>query len=225
MLKMFRGVVAAVVVCWGVTVGAAEGPPIMYRDALNLALAKPVAAELALEAGHLEQLGRLKQETLERRKPLAERNRKAKGEEAEVQKVRDEVAAAMRQENEAVERELRRVLGDARWNRFEQIRLQVRGDAILADAAMQDRLGFSAGQKDEVRRLRSEIAAGALELMRAQAKAKGADKKTEQALVDAVEKVRKDARGRLVGLLTPSQRAEYERLRGAPFDVGQLKPK
>lgn len=120
---------------------------------------------------------------------------------------------------------LRETLTAAQWKRLEEIRLQLRGDSVLADPDIQLHLGFSLDQLDGVEKARKEVGTKLLALMKERAKdAKlpAAQRKPEKEWIAGAEKIRAEGRRKLAELLLPQQKADYEKLRGEPFDFRRL---
>lgn len=112
--------------------------------------------------------------------------------------------------NKEIGGKLNTVLNDEQKARLAQIRLQLRGLAVLHDDDVQDELHFSEDQNDSLKSLNrerdqkiGEARAAAEQMVRE--KTKEADQATDQ---------------KIEALLTPEQRAELDKLTGKKLDLG-----
>jgi len=114
----------------------------------------------------------------------------------------DEIRAKVDAITSKSEGRLQEVLLPHQFDRLKQIDLQTRiqrgGAAALADGQLAETLGLSDQQKDQLRERSQEV---------------------QQELQEKIRQLRVEARGKLMDVLTPEQRAKLESMLGEEFAV------
>ncbi len=128
---------------------------------------------------------------------------------AAIKKMQDEMAKRFAETKAKVEE----VLLPAQFERLEQIALQVRGDRALTQEDVQKKLTFTDEQKTKATELMNGFGDKMREMFTS------GDREGMREKMDANNK---QLGTDLVAVLTTEQKAEYEKLKGKPFDVSTV---
>ncbi|MEW5884516.1 MAG: hypothetical protein AB1725_09880 [Armatimonadota bacterium] len=112
--------------------------------------------------------------------------------------------------NDAALREVATILTPEQRGRFEQILLWVAGPVAMARPDVARRVGLTQEQSQKI----AEMVRGFAQAMAPRADANPPDR---QALRERVQKARAELDAKILELLTPEQRAAWDRLRGPEF--------
>ncbi len=181
-------------------------------DAVMLGLLRedPVRTELELMPDQVEALQKIADEQRGQRpefgnfQEMSEEERRAAFE-----KMQAEMAKRMAETKAKVEE----VLLPAQFERLEQIALQVRGDRALTQEDLQKKLTFTDEQKTKA----TELMTGFGDKMREMFTSGD-----REGMREKMEAGQKQLGTDLVAVLTTEQKAEYEKLKGKPFDVSTV---
>ncbi len=176
-------------------------------DAVMLALLREesVRTELELLPDQVEGLQKIAESTRGQRPEMGNfREMSEEERRAAFEKMRAEAEKRMAETKEKVEE----VLLPAQFERLEQIALQVRGDRALAQEDVQKKLSFTEEQKTKVAGLVTSFGDKMREMF-SSGDREGAREKYEEGQKQMVSD--------LLAVLTPEQKAEYDKLKGKPF--------
>lgn len=192
----------------GMMGGQQNGDAIM----IGLLREEPVRTELELMPDQVEALQKIAEEQRGQRPDFGGGNFQEMSEEerrAAFEKMQSEMAKRMAETKAKVEE----VLLPAQFERLEQIALQVRGDRALTQEDVQKKLTFTDEQKTKT----SELVTGFGDKMREMFTSGD-----REGMREKMEAGQKQLGTDLVAVLTTEQKAEYEKLKGKPFDVSTV---
>jgi Spy/CpxP family protein refolding chaperone len=121
---------------------------------------------------------------------------------------------AKRAEVEAdIAKQVAAVLNEKQQGRLNEIRLQVRGGAALAEKEVDDALKLSDDQAKQL----SQLAEARRVAVRSAVEAAGNDRNAAR---DKISKISKDSAEKMLAVLTAEQRDQFEKMKGKKLDLG-----
>lgn len=132
------------------------------------------------------------------------------------QEIQKKLADATQKIRDKVEPQIKEILTPEQQTRLHQIGWQAAGSAALADATVAKELGLSDDQKKQIAQANEEAMAKSRELFQAAAG-------NFQEVGPKMQELNKARDEKLLGVLSADQKAAFEKLKGKPFDVSQLR--
>lgn len=119
--------------------------------------------------------------------------------------------------------QLESILSTTQWNRLSQIELQIRGIDLLADASVAKQLGLSKQQQDDLDGIRNRATTDLIKLKRDLfGKDKDRNRDAKKIYKEKSEKLQSTRSGRMLDVLSGSQKRKLQTMLGRPFDVSSL---
>lgn len=207
--------------------GFGFGGPAAPPSPLMLVAAESVQKELGLKDDQIEKIKALGEESRkemqpafggggpgERRKDESDADREKRFEES-----RAKMAAAIKKVNETILPKLDETLDATQRERLQQIRLQAWGPPALLDADVAKSLNLDKDRSDKLAAISKEFR----EKLSALTQGGGGDRGDFQERFAKMRELN-DSRDKQLGeVLTAEQREQWEKLKGKPFDVAQLR--
>ncbi|NBU40907.1 MAG: hypothetical protein EBS51_08900 [Planctomycetia bacterium] len=113
--------------------------------------------------------------------------------------------------------QVQRVLDDRQWRRLTEVRTRLYGTTAVLRQGLAERLELSGDQRERIEQLVSEAARAVAELER-----RAADGEPRGPLEERFSDLRKAEMRDVTAILTPAQRAVWQRALGRDFDLGAL---
>jgi len=115
---------------------------------------------------------------------------------------------------EAVLKSLAEVLSADQMKRFQQIELQQRGSAALADPKIQDALKLTDEQRNNLKTIQEDIRREQKEMF-----AGGRTGGDFKGIAEKMENFRKESQQKVLGVLTADQKKSWRQMTGEPFKL------
>jgi Spy/CpxP family protein refolding chaperone len=181
---------------------------------MGLVFLEQVQQELDLIDEQVADLQKLREEARSGERPQFGGDFRNLSEEERNQRMEQMRAQGERQRADA-RRKMEEILLPQQFERLQQISLQVRGAAALNDEEIASQLRLSADQKQQLDTIREEGRARAGELFGGG----GGGQVDRDAMRQRFEEYRREQSEKLLGVLTSSQRAEFEKMQGDKFEL------
>jgi hypothetical protein len=111
------------------------------------------------------------------------------------------------------EKKIKEILSAEQYKRYQQISLQLEGPSALARKEIADKVGLSDSQREKIQALIEEQRATMRDMFQGGA---GGDR---QAMMEEMQKLRKETDQKILGLLTAEQKKTWEAMLGKPFQL------
>ncbi|MGO8691722.1 MAG: Spy/CpxP family protein refolding chaperone [Thermoguttaceae bacterium] len=192
-----------------------RGPGMMFPGGglLFLLRNESVQKDLQLtpeQIDKLKELGKTLREGLPERgafRNLSQEERRAKF--AELQ-------PKLKARGEEIKKKIEAILTTAQLARLKEIRVQVAGPAALADTDVLKALNLTDEQKEKIKGLRQQVA----DLRKEAGKLSREERQQKRAeMMEKMQKLRDKVLADIVALLTPEQRAQFEKLKGKKIEL------
>jgi Spy/CpxP family protein refolding chaperone len=193
--------------------GGFGGGPGGGTGLLGLAQMEAVQKEIEAVEDQVAAIRKLAEDTRAAR-PEGQRPDFRNMDEAAREKAMAEARAQREKETAATNAKLAEILLPPQIERLEQISLQMRGTAALADAAVAAKLSLTADQKQK---LEAAMTANQ-EAMRQAFQGGGRDQDREQ-MRTRFQELRKNADEKVLAVLTTAQKADFEKMKGPAFTM------
>lgn len=123
-----------------------------------------------------------------------------------------------------VEKQVKEILDEKQFARFQQLQLQQQGAAALVRPDVADRVGLSQEQKDKIRQIQQESFASLREAMQAARTGQGADRQGAMAQIrEKMMKAREESNAKIIGMLSAEQKKKWDDLLGPAFNFEQIR--
>ncbi|MCU0977735.1 MAG: hypothetical protein MUF25_01055 [Pirellulaceae bacterium] len=160
---------------------------------------------------------------------LSEEMRASRGERPQVdwrnmsEADREKAMAEMRKQREAEAAKANAKLGEVllplQIERLEQISLQMRGTAALADPKVAAKLSLTEDQKKKLEAAQTANMESMRTQMQQLFQGGNRDQQSREGMREKMEQLRKDADAKVLAVLTADQKAAFEKLKGAAFTM------
>lgn len=122
------------------------------------------------------------------------------------------------------EKQIKEILDEKQFARFQQLQLQQQGAAALTRPDVADKVGLSQEQKDKIRQIQQESFASLREAMQAARTGQGADRQAATSQIrEKMMKAREEANAKIIGVLSSEQRKKWDDLLGPAFNFEQMR--
>lgn len=184
----------------------------------DLLRSQAVHKELGIDSEQLEQLRKISQKAGEAvRRNFEEMQELRDAAPAERRRKFAEIAERAKTEAEETRKQIERVLRPNQLARLKQLAVQLRGVAALEDKEIQKELKLTEEQKKELKALSEHVVQQLRELSRPGA-AMPPEVRREK-----YRALLKEGEAKALAVLTAAQRAQFEELKGAKFDLSEVR--
>lgn len=123
---------------------------------------------------------------------------------------------AMRQQRERMEAEIKKILNEEQYARYQQLSLQQQGPSALARPEIAKEVGLSEAQQNQIRQIQQAQQEAMRSMM--QGGGGGGDR---QAMMQQMQAMREETDKKILAVLNSDQRAKWDSMLGKPFNFGQ----
>lgn len=122
------------------------------------------------------------------------------------------------------EKQVKEILDEKQFARFQQLQLQQQGAAALARPDVADKVGLSQEQKDKIRQIQQDSFSSLREAMQAARNSQGSDRQAATAQIrEKMMKAREEANAKAIRVLTAEQKMKWDDLLGPAFNFEQIR--